>query len=457
MADVYLRALAFFVLGHVILGVAAGTGLYMGPYFPTPQMRNITVHQNAVAYLPCAVKQLGDKSVSWVRQRDADILTVDRYTFVRDERLTVHYTPNTETWTLVIKYVQERDAGTYECQISTEPKMSMWVHLNVIVPQVEIVGEVDKYVRKGSTTRLECTVSSTVQLPDYIFWYHSGERLLEYDNPRVKFSVSRRGGQGSEMSITSLLIISNTQPEDEGNYTCLPSNLHSATTNLHVLNDEHPAAMQTGAAMLTDPPSTWGMMMVVLIAFIFVQAHQNFNLSSSTTPPQGIVLARKAATTTPAGSSSTLQQRVKGVPTCRATSDSEEDGAGKEMDSFSLRSKDDAFQAGMTMSAFRLRVLPTTCTPIHREGSKNRKKLTETDLGLRLQSSVLSSPSAKIFINPLPMSCATEARQQTTLVSLITERNYFTDLEEQKGFASGGHFCNPGHPSNTRISASSPF
>lgn len=67
-----------------------------------------------------------------MRKRDADILTVDKYTFVRDERLTVHFTPESDTWTLVIKYVQERDAGTYECQISTEPKMSMFVHLNVI-------------------------------------------------------------------------------------------------------------------------------------------------------------------------------------------------------------------------------------------------------------------------------------------------------------------------------------
>ncbi|XP_037790618.1 zwei Ig domain protein zig-8-like [Penaeus monodon] len=215
----------------------AGTGLYMGPYFPSPQPRNITVHQDTVAYLPCTVSQLGDKSVSWVRQRDADILTVDRYTFVRDDRLTVHFTPDTGTWTLVIKYVQERDAGTYECQISTEPKMSMLVHLNVIVPQVEITGAVDKYVRRGSTARLECKVSSTVQLPDYIFWYHSGSRLLEYDHPRVKITVARRGGQGSEMSITSTLVLTDARPSDAGNYTCLPSNLHNATTVLHVLND----------------------------------------------------------------------------------------------------------------------------------------------------------------------------------------------------------------------------
>ncbi|KAK8395630.1 hypothetical protein O3P69_005616 [Scylla paramamosain] len=256
------------LLGSLMGGVGAGTGLYMGPYFPTPQPRNITVHQNTVAYLPCTVKQLGDKTVSWVRRRDADILTVDKYTFVRDERLTVHFTPESDTWTLVIKYVQERDAGTYECQISTEPKMSMFVHLNVIVPQVEVSGAADKYVRSGSSARLECTVSSTVQLPDYIFWYHSGDRLLEYDHPRIKISVSRRGGQGSEMSVTSTLIISNARPSDAGNYTCLPSNLHNATTVLHVLNDEHPAAMHTGRGAAADPLPVWGVVVVVCLVLL---------------------------------------------------------------------------------------------------------------------------------------------------------------------------------------------
>lgn len=41
----------------------AGTGLYMGPYFKDPQPLNFTVHTNNVAYLPCAVRQLGDKKV----------------------------------------------------------------------------------------------------------------------------------------------------------------------------------------------------------------------------------------------------------------------------------------------------------------------------------------------------------------------------------------------------------
>jgi len=37
-----------------------------------------------------------------------------------------------ENWTLQIKYPQERDAGVYECQVNTEPKISMAFHLTVI-------------------------------------------------------------------------------------------------------------------------------------------------------------------------------------------------------------------------------------------------------------------------------------------------------------------------------------
>jgi hypothetical protein len=35
-------------------------------------------------------------------------------------------------WTLQIKYPQIRDSGVYECQINTEPKMSLSYTLNVL-------------------------------------------------------------------------------------------------------------------------------------------------------------------------------------------------------------------------------------------------------------------------------------------------------------------------------------
>lgn len=77
-------------------------------------------------------------------------------TFIADERFQSFYVENTGLWTLQIKYVQvsfpffarfyylaciimmtfvqhqARDAGLYECQVSTEPKVSARVHLHVV-------------------------------------------------------------------------------------------------------------------------------------------------------------------------------------------------------------------------------------------------------------------------------------------------------------------------------------
>lgn len=114
-------------------------------------------------------------------------------------------------------------------------------HLSISVPQVEVVGDAEKYVRSDSTARLECRVSSTVQLPDYIFWYHSGKRLLEYQNPRMSISVSRADvNKSGQMSVTSVLVLHHATIKDAGNYTCLPSNLPNATIQLHVLDGKFP-------------------------------------------------------------------------------------------------------------------------------------------------------------------------------------------------------------------------
>jgi len=40
------------------------TGLYTGPYFDSTTATNITTQLGTHAYLPCKVKQLGNKSVS---------------------------------------------------------------------------------------------------------------------------------------------------------------------------------------------------------------------------------------------------------------------------------------------------------------------------------------------------------------------------------------------------------
>ncbi|XP_015604174.1 cell adhesion molecule 4 [Cephus cinctus] len=216
-------------------------GLYPGPYFDSNSPENITVQLGTHAYLPCKVRQLGNKSVSWVRSRDAHIISVDRTMFIEDERFQAIFSDAQDTWTLQVKYVQARDEGEYECQISTEPKRSHTVKLNVVVPKIEIMGDRDMYVKTGSTVALRCVIKQSLEGPFFVFWYHNGVRVLNYQMDKQDIQEER-----IDSDIINSLIIRNARREDSGNYTCNPSNLDSASVQLHVLNGEHPAAIQRG-------------------------------------------------------------------------------------------------------------------------------------------------------------------------------------------------------------------
>ena len=69
--------------------------------------------------------------VSWVRHRDVHILTAGEQSFTSDARFSARHNTEDE-WVLLIKFVQERDAGIYECQIPTQPPQSYPITLNII-------------------------------------------------------------------------------------------------------------------------------------------------------------------------------------------------------------------------------------------------------------------------------------------------------------------------------------
>uniref|UniRef100_A0A1A9ZNM6 Ig-like domain-containing protein n=1 Tax=Glossina pallidipes TaxID=7398 RepID=A0A1A9ZNM6_GLOPL len=75
--------------------------------------------------------------VSWIRKRDLHILTAGSTTYTSDQRFQVIRPENSGNWTLQIKYPQPRDSGIYECQINTEPKMSLSYTFNVIVSAIK--------------------------------------------------------------------------------------------------------------------------------------------------------------------------------------------------------------------------------------------------------------------------------------------------------------------------------
>lgn len=69
--------------------------------------------------------------VSWMRKRDLHILTSHIFTYTGDGRFGVIHPESSDDWNLKIEYVQPRDAGVYECQVNTEPKINLAIMLNV--------------------------------------------------------------------------------------------------------------------------------------------------------------------------------------------------------------------------------------------------------------------------------------------------------------------------------------
>ncbi|XP_031633942.1 uncharacterized protein LOC116347487 isoform X2 [Contarinia nasturtii] len=276
---------------------------------PDYGITNVTAQIGTNAYLPCKVRLVFNKSVSWVRVRDDHILTVDQITFIADERFHAYHATensasqssamstlsnqrqrqlsgsvaskpnndhnNTSTnsanapWTLQIKFVQARDAGLYECQISAEPKISARVYLHVVVPKTEPMGDTVRYVKEGSRVTLHCVISGAIDPPLYVIWYHGQQQIFSDNTRHWKTEVSHQdvnsnklvkaSDENEALALTQQsmfdsrktvgsLFIPAIKKKDSGNYTCCPSNSPSVTIVLHVINGEYSASAITSSS-----------------------------------------------------------------------------------------------------------------------------------------------------------------------------------------------------------------
>ncbi|KAH0949060.1 hypothetical protein HN011_004008, partial [Eciton burchellii] len=187
--------------------------------------------------------------VSWIRKRDLHILTSSIHAYTGDARFSVKHPEASDEWTLKIAYVQLRDAGVYECQVNTEPKMNLAFMLKVEAAQATILGPEDVYVKKGSTISLTCEVNVRSTPPSSVSWHH-GVSVVDFDSPRGGVSLET---EKTDTGTTSRLLVTQARLTDSGNYTCIPSNANPASVMVHVLNGEHPAAMQHGGGCGVTP------------------------------------------------------------------------------------------------------------------------------------------------------------------------------------------------------------
>ncbi|XP_076305037.1 neurotrimin-like [Tachypleus tridentatus] len=219
--------------------LTSGDG-YNQPYFGNNTDRNVTVQLGKTAYLNCKINQLGDRTVSWVRQHDLHILTVGSYTYTSDQRFKSLHLEGTTDWTLKIQYTKKHDSGIYECQISTEPKLSLNYTLNVVVAKAVIIEGEKLYIQSGSIINLTCVITDNKDPPIYVFWYHNG-KMINYETDKGIEVVTDKGP-----TTVSKLRIENAKSSNSGNYSCSPSYSEPANITVHVLDGDKPAAMHHG-------------------------------------------------------------------------------------------------------------------------------------------------------------------------------------------------------------------
>ncbi|XP_066976696.1 zwei Ig domain protein zig-8-like [Macrobrachium rosenbergii] len=222
---------------------------YQGPTFDSSPPQNVTALKDDNAYLHCIVHNIGNKTVSWIRDADLHILTVAQYTYTADDRFEVIHSPDTNahSWILKIKSVQPRDSGRYECQVNTHPTdpITFPVYLSVFVPTARIIGSPERYVDRGSTINLTCIINHNPDSPTEIFWYHNN-KVINYDNRDSRVSVITDRGPVTK----TILLIHDAHDAATGTYSCVPSPSATASVRIHILNGEQPAAMQTNKASI---------------------------------------------------------------------------------------------------------------------------------------------------------------------------------------------------------------
>jgi len=255
------------------------------PYFDFSMERNVTSFVSQTTHLHCTVNKLGDKTVSWIRKSDLHVLTSGVQTFTGDLRFSAHQSRTSggaDSWTLQIKSTQIRDAGEYQCQVNTEPKISFSVFLAVEEARARIEGPDNKevHVKQRSRVKLTCVVDlgrGHSQESAAVFWYLDGESLdwLGQTGPGRGVQVTEQRGQ----QLISTLLIEKADMHHAGKFTCSPSYAKPDTVTLHVIDGESRAELQgndggnsassQASTASTTSPARWSFLFNTFLTTVF--------------------------------------------------------------------------------------------------------------------------------------------------------------------------------------------
>lgn len=132
------------------------------------------------------------------------------------------------------------------------------------------MGQADIYVKTGSLLTLTCLMSQGPHDLGTVAWYRGSQAVVTSSRSENDIETEPRITVETEWSdaLTSKLRITHAKPSDSGNYSCVPTVAERASVNVHVINGEHPAAMQHGNTAAGSPNSKT---VLVMLAFLLGQ------------------------------------------------------------------------------------------------------------------------------------------------------------------------------------------
>ncbi|XP_060519736.1 lachesin-like isoform X2 [Cylas formicarius] len=128
----------------------------------------------------------------------------------------------TEGETFIIQSVKVKHAGSYRCLADNKIGKPAHDHIDIFINHKPIVN-VEKYIVNSdhkSNVELVCHVSAYP--PPAVLWQKNGMNL-EQNEPKIKFANERNNQR-------NILLISDLQEEDFGDYTCLAQNNFGRST-----------------------------------------------------------------------------------------------------------------------------------------------------------------------------------------------------------------------------------
>ncbi|XP_014251945.1 hemicentin-2-like isoform X2 [Cimex lectularius] len=215
---------------------------------------SVSAAPGETALLPCKVRNLGDKAVSWMRRRDLHIISFQSYIYTADSRFKVaHRLDDPDSWNLQINNITFNDDGVYDCQINTEPIMKRPVRLSVTdgTEGTMILGQKERFIKVGSTLTLTCHSRSVEfyhmkgQRPTRLVDWLQDDKIIIFDQSRSGVSVDTEK-DGRDLS--SQLTLASVNLSDSGKYTCKPYNSEAYSIKLVVVEGERTEAMQSDQA-----------------------------------------------------------------------------------------------------------------------------------------------------------------------------------------------------------------